>query len=204
MATSAVPELPPVRTKIVATIGPASRSPEILRKLIDAGVSVFRLNFSHGTHDEHSAVLAGISLAEHDFLVVMDADLSHPPESIPALIDKLVHDGADFVIGSRYVPGGKTEDWSRARWLNSIVATGLSKPFIGNVKDPMAGFFAMRREALVHPHRAPGWPDDPVRHVQLVLPRRPREALGRAAARRQLERRAGQRIARRGRTEEPK
>ncbi len=48
------------RTKIVATIGPASRTPEVLRQLIDAGVDVFRLNFSHGTHEEHSAVLADI------------------------------------------------------------------------------------------------------------------------------------------------
>jgi pyruvate kinase len=54
------------RTKIVATIGPASRSPETLRQLIDAGVSVFRLNFSHGTHDEHSAVLAAIRAASRD------------------------------------------------------------------------------------------------------------------------------------------
>src|SRR5688500_13130073 len=52
--------LPPVRTKIVATIGPASRSPGVLRRLIDAGVDVFRLNFSHGTHEEHSATLADI------------------------------------------------------------------------------------------------------------------------------------------------
>ena len=50
----------PNRTKIVATIGPASRSPAVLRSLIDAGVDVFRLNFSHGTHDEHSAVLTDI------------------------------------------------------------------------------------------------------------------------------------------------
>ena len=50
----------PNRTKIVATIGPGSRSPEVLRKLIEVGVDVFRLNFSHGTHDEHSAVLADI------------------------------------------------------------------------------------------------------------------------------------------------
>ena len=48
--------LPPIRTKIVATIGPASRDPAVLRRLIDGGVNVFRLNFSHGTHDEHSAV----------------------------------------------------------------------------------------------------------------------------------------------------
>jgi pyruvate kinase len=48
------------RTKIVATIGPASRTPETLRQLIEAGVNVFRLNFSHGTHEEHSAVVADI------------------------------------------------------------------------------------------------------------------------------------------------
>jgi pyruvate kinase len=42
------------RTKIVATVGPASNSPEILRQLLDAGVDVFRLNFSHGTADEHA------------------------------------------------------------------------------------------------------------------------------------------------------
>ena len=46
-----------VRTKIVATVGPASRSPETLRELVAAGVDVFRLNFSHGTHDEHTATL---------------------------------------------------------------------------------------------------------------------------------------------------
>ncbi len=53
-------QLAPNRTKIVATIGPGSRAPAILRKLIEVGVDVFRLNFSHGTHDEHSAVLADI------------------------------------------------------------------------------------------------------------------------------------------------
>jgi pyruvate kinase len=42
------------RTKIVATVGPASRSPEMLRELILAGVDVFRLNFSHGTAEEHA------------------------------------------------------------------------------------------------------------------------------------------------------
>jgi len=52
--------LPPIRTKIVATIGPASRPRPVLRQLLEAGVNVFRLNFSHGTHEEHSAALADI------------------------------------------------------------------------------------------------------------------------------------------------
>lgn len=52
--------LPPIRTKIVATIGPASRTPAVLHQLLENGVNVFRLNFSHGTHEEHTAVLADI------------------------------------------------------------------------------------------------------------------------------------------------
>jgi len=64
------------------------------------------------------------------------------------MIEKLSRDEADFVIGSRYVTGGKTEDWSRLRWLNSAGATVLAKPLVGTVKDPMAGFFAFQRESL--------------------------------------------------------
>jgi pyruvate kinase len=60
MSASDLDTLPPIRTKIVATIGPASRTPAVLRRLLEAGVNVFRLNFSHGTHDEHTAVLADI------------------------------------------------------------------------------------------------------------------------------------------------
>ena len=46
--------MPPRRTKIIATIGPASRSEAAVRSLIDAGVDTFRLNFSYGSHDEHA------------------------------------------------------------------------------------------------------------------------------------------------------
>jgi pyruvate kinase len=60
MANTGADTLPSIRTKIVATVGPASREPAVLRRLIDAGVNVFRLNFSHGSHEEHSALLADI------------------------------------------------------------------------------------------------------------------------------------------------
>ena len=45
------------QTKIVATIGPASGSPEMMRKLFETGVDVFRLNFSHGAHESHAKML---------------------------------------------------------------------------------------------------------------------------------------------------
>src|SRR3954453_15140610 len=57
---------PPGPPKIVATIGPASRAPAMLRQLMEAGVNVFRLNFSHGTHEEHAQVLSGIRQLSRD------------------------------------------------------------------------------------------------------------------------------------------
>ncbi len=122
-------------------------TPEVLSQLA-ARFPQFRYTIRTAERGLSSAVLAGISLAMNDFVVVMDADLSHPAAAIPAMIDKLLRNDADFVIGSRYVDGGSTEDWSRLRWLNSWGATMLAKPLVGDVKDPMAGFFAMRRESL--------------------------------------------------------
>lgn len=52
------------RTRIVATIGPASRAPEMTRALAEMGVDVFRMNFSHGSHEDHAAAFASIRAAE--------------------------------------------------------------------------------------------------------------------------------------------
>ena len=93
------------------------------------------------------AVLDGLRRAKGDVLVGMDADLSHPPEAIPAMLAKL-REGADFVIGSRYTEGGSTaHDWGFLRWLNSRVATWLARP-LTHVSDPMSGFFALRRQTF--------------------------------------------------------
>lgn len=94
-----------------------------------------------------AAVLDGLDRARGDVLVCMDADLSHPPAAIPQMLAKL-QAGADFVIGSRYVAGGSTsDDWGFVRWLNSRVATLLARPLTA-AKDPMAGFFALRRSTF--------------------------------------------------------
>ncbi|MEM6370917.1 MAG: glycosyltransferase family 2 protein [Myxococcota bacterium] len=103
-----------------------------------------RLVVRRETRGLSPAVVDGLRLAKHPVLVVMDADLSHPPSAIPAMILAL-ESGQDFVIGSRYVRGGSTDDdWGFFRWLNSRVATLLARPFT-DAKDPMAGFFALRR-----------------------------------------------------------
>src|SRR6185295_17131879 len=91
-----------------------------------------------------AAVLDGLRRARGEILVCMDADLSHPAEMLPRMVDKLAA-GADFVLGSRYAPGGTTShDWGFLRWLNSRVATLMARPLTA-VSDPMSGFFALRR-----------------------------------------------------------
>ncbi len=68
------------RTKIVATVGPSSSSPEVLDGLIDAGVDVFRMNFSHGDHPGHGETHARIRAAAEnaDSTVAILADLCGP------------------------------------------------------------------------------------------------------------------------------
>jgi dolichol-phosphate mannosyltransferase len=93
-----------------------------------------------------TAMLHGIQHARFDICVGMDADLSHPPEVVPDLC-MAVETGARFALGSRYVAGGATRDWSPLRWLNSIGATWLARP-LTRVHDPMSGFFAVRRSEV--------------------------------------------------------
>lgn len=93
------------------------------------------------------AVIEGIRRARYDNLVVMDADLSHPPERIVDLLAALDRD-SDMVLGSRYAPGGVVDrSWSLYRVLNSRLATWMARPLV-SCADPMSGFFAMRRSAL--------------------------------------------------------
>lgn len=99
------------------------------------------------------AVLRGAELASNDVVVVMDADLSHPPEAIPSLIDPIRAGEHDLVIGSRYVTGGSIVGWPRRRRVVSRVATALAWP-LADVKDPMSGFFAVRRAHLLAHARA--------------------------------------------------
>jgi len=87
------------------------------------------------------AVIAGLNATTSTYCIVMDADGSHPASAITSMIEAL-QKGADFVVGSRYITGGTTQDgWGVLRWLNSKIATLMAKPFT-TVLDPMSGFLA--------------------------------------------------------------
>ena len=101
-----------------------------------------RLHIRTGEKGLSSAVIKGISLAEGDIYVVMDADLSHPPSKIVELIEPIVQGRSEFVIGSRNVEGGSNLHFNWFRKLNAWVSRTLALPLVP-VKDPMSGFFAL-------------------------------------------------------------
>ena len=158
-------------TVVVPTFNEAQNLPELVRRICaalhDVEIVIVDDASSDGTADvarslgrshpvriiERSderglstAVLRGIGEASHDLCVVMDADLSHPPESIPRMV-RAVRDGADVVVGSRYVRGGDIDQWPLFRRLTSRAGTWLARP-LTPVRDPMAGFFGLRRSLL--------------------------------------------------------
>jgi dolichol-phosphate mannosyltransferase len=128
-------------------------SPDGTAKLVAgraAGEPRVRLLEREGKQGLGAAYRAGFAWGlerGYDALVEMDADLSHPPDRLPALLDGLAE--ADLVIGSRYVPGGRTVNWSRLRETisrggNTYVRLALGLP----VHDCTAGYRAYRREVL--------------------------------------------------------
>ncbi len=97
-----------------------------------------------------AAAMEGFQKARYPLVLLMDADLSHPPEKIPEMLAQLSDPAVDFVIGSRYVCGGSAAElWPVTRRLTSRFAALLAQLLISRrVKDPLSGFFALRKRAL--------------------------------------------------------
>lgn len=98
-----------------------------------------------------TAVIRGWQAARGEVLGVIDADLQHPPEITVALWDA-IEAGADLAVGSRHVEGGGVSDWSvRRRALSrgaQLLGLALLPGVVSRVKDPMSGYFMVRREAI--------------------------------------------------------
>jgi len=92
-----------------------------------------------------SALVFGLKKAKGDAMVVMDADLSHPPELIPSMIRLSKSNG--LVIASRFVKGGGVRSWTFDRKMISFIARLLARP-LTKVRDPVSGFFLVRKKDI--------------------------------------------------------
>ena len=96
-----------------------------------------------------SAILQGIRGSEGEYILVMDADLSHSPEVIPTMIKEIQDSGYDVIVGSRYTKGGSTIGWPFRRRMISRGATKIAQYGLKiKIKDPMSGFFLCKRHVL--------------------------------------------------------
>jgi dolichol-phosphate mannosyltransferase len=97
------------------------------------------------------AVVRGFREASGEYILVMDADLQHPPEVAAEIIEKALKEDLDLVIASRYVEGGGVEGWSIHRRIVSRLASIAARiliPQARRVKDPLSGFFLVRRSVI--------------------------------------------------------
>ena len=96
------------------------------------------------------AIIDGVKQSYGKNVVVMDADFSHPPEVIPQMMDQLRSKPDTIIVASRYTDGGKVVGWPIRRRILSSGASTLARLGLNvrQVKDPMSGFFALRRELI--------------------------------------------------------
>lgn len=109
-----------------------------------------RLFVRKGARGLAGAVIYGWERSDADLLGVIDADLQHPPEVLPSLLAPVV-EGADVAIASRYANGNGVGDWNKFRLFVSRAGTLATAPLQRKglrVRDPLSGFFVVRRESI--------------------------------------------------------
>jgi pyruvate kinase len=139
--------LPDHKSKIVATIGPASDSPEVLERLIRAGLSVARLNFSHGDFSGHAKVIARIRTAERDAgrRVAIMADLPGPKMRLGKIEPEPIElrPGQTFTLTSDDIVGNADRVSMSFQQLPSVVKPGdrlfLNDGLVQLVVEEVAG-----------------------------------------------------------------
>lgn len=128
-------------------------TPDVVRRVATRAALPLAVHHrERGVGGLSGAVVEGLRRARGEVVVVMDGDLQHPPEVVPALVSR-VEAGADIAVASRYVPEGNAGGLSNgARRLVSTSATALSRAALpralADCSDPMTGFFAVRADHL--------------------------------------------------------
>jgi dolichol-phosphate mannosyltransferase len=125
-----------------------SKTHEDTHRQTNFSLSVIRRDGKRGLV---SAIMEGIKFSKGQSVLVMDADLSHSPDSIPKMIHELSSPDIDIVVASRYMSGGSIIGWPFKRRLISKGAIKIAKYGLRlnkQVTDPMSGFFALKRHII--------------------------------------------------------
>lgn len=142
---------------IVADENSPDGTAEAVNAYAAAGHGNVRAILNDGVPGLSPSIVKGFKAAKGEFLCCMDGDLQHDTADLIGLLNEL--ETSDFAVGSRYAPGGGfREKWNPFRVLVSRTAAAMAHIVLGvKVKDPMSGFFALRREAFerVAPRMSP-------------------------------------------------
>jgi dolichol-phosphate mannosyltransferase len=124
-------------------------SPDGTGALVDSLAARYPVRCVHraGKLGLSSAVIAGWATCTSPILGVMDADFSHDPKIIPAMLSAIRSGECELAIGSRYIPGGGITNWPWRRRITSRVAIMLAVP-LTRVKDITSGFFFCKRSVI--------------------------------------------------------
>ena len=129
--------------------GSTDGTPELLTKIAQADRRV-RMIRRIGRRGLSSAVVEGALASTTPIIAVIDADLQHDERILPELYRAIADGGHELAVGTRYCDGGSTGDWAEQRLKISRFATALASPIMKTrLSDPMSGFFAVRRDALL-------------------------------------------------------
>jgi len=147
--SSALSAIAGIRHEIIFVDDSTDDTPEVLQKLSEEYREVIFFH-RHNMRGLGSAVVEGFKQSSGKWLVVMDADLQHPPELLPDIVKKL-EAGSEIVIPSRFVKGGSDGGLNLSRKLVSLTARRLAwllvKPLRG-ISDSTSGYFGLLREVI--------------------------------------------------------
>jgi dolichol-phosphate mannosyltransferase len=129
--------------------GSTDGTPELLTRIAQSDRRV-RMIRRVGRRGQSSAVVEGALASTTPIVAVIDADLQHDERILPDLYRAIATGDHELAIGTRYCQGGSTGKWAESRLKISRFATSLASPIMKTrLSDPMSGFFAVHREALL-------------------------------------------------------
>ncbi len=143
-----------IEAEIVFVDDSTDATPDVIREVAaSASLPVRLIHRERATGGLGGAVMDGLAAAESDACLVMDGDLQHPPEDIPALWQRFARGDADIVIASRYAGGGTASGLAdRSRVMVSKASTAVTRAMfpirLKDVSDPMTGFFLIDRSTI--------------------------------------------------------